>query len=242
MRLKGTGAGMISKTKCLTAFSALLLIASCSNQPKNEPELAKKSKSDLTSLADEDLKNMALLATAEAFETLTESSFSADVAMRESKIARVRKSAAIVTEFASPKLAARLRTHLADIAIAEQDNVLADLAIASIEAFRDLVSAVEGKQALPVNVSLLDYAGFRFDADAQANPARFADMQEAVVFAQEQWAVIKSRQEVAKLSVRFSAALDNMELASRSGDAALARATAKVELDMVDELEAAFGQ
>ena len=67
-------------------------------------------------------------------------------------------------------------------------------------------------------------------------------MKVAVLFAQEQWAGVKSRQEIAKLVPQFSAALNNIELASRSGDVALARAAAKVELDMVDELETAFGQ
>jgi hypothetical protein len=140
------------------------------------------------------------------------------------------------------ELTTQLQTHLADILNAHKKNAPANLAIASNEAFRALVSAVAGKQKMPVNVSLLDYAGFRFDADAQATPARFADMEGAVLFAQEQWAGIKSRREIAKLSTRFNASLDDMDLATRSRDVAKARAAAKVELDMVDELETAFGQ
>ena len=157
-------------------------------------------------------------------------------------ISKASIATARIAKFASPKLTTQLQNRLANIQTAQRKNATADLAIESNEAFRSLVSAVGGKQVIPITVSLLDYAGFRVDADAQAIPARFDDMKVAVLFAQEQWAGIKSRQEIAKLVPQFSAALNNMELASRSGDVALARAAAKVELDMVDELETAFGQ
>ncbi|WP_411291479.1 hypothetical protein [Sphingorhabdus sp.] len=233
---------MISNTKCLLALAAMSLLASCGDQTTNDLELKAKSSNDLASATGEVSNNAALFAAAEEFETLTESSFSADIASREKTIAKVSNAAARVAKFASPELAAQLQTHLGNIRAAQKNNAPADLAIASNEAFRVLVSAIAGNQKTPVNVSLLDYAGFRFDADAQAIPARFDDMEESVLFAQAQWAGIKSRPEIAKLSARFSASLDNMDLAARSGDVAKARAAAKVELDMVDELETAFGQ
>lgn len=233
---------MTSNIKRLTALAGILLLASCGKQATKEPKLQAQAQGDLNSATDDAGRNKALLAAAEEFETLTESSFSVDTATRNSMILKASEAAAKVTKFASPDLATQLKSHLADVLTAQRNNKPADSAIASNEAFRALVSAVAGKQEIPVNVSLLDYAGFRFDADAQAVPARFADMGQAVVFAKEQWSGIKSRREIANLSARFSAALDNMERASRSGDVALARAAAKVELDMVDELETAFGQ
>ncbi len=233
---------MHSNIKCLSALLVVLPFASCGKQPANEPELNAKSPGNLASAVNEGSRQIALLAAAEEFETLTESSFSADISTRDIMIAKARRAVAKVATYVSPELADELQSHLADIKSAQTNNAPADLAIASNEAFGALVSAVDGKQKIPVNVSLLDYAGFRFDADAQATPARFADMGKAVIFAQQQWAGIKSRKEIGKLSGRFSAALDNMELASRSGNVALARTTAKVELDMVDELETAFGR
>lgn len=233
---------MISNFQYLSALATTLLLASCGNQTANQTEPKASLPSALASRADERSNNLALFAAAEEFETLTESSFSADVATLEKMISKARIATAKIAKFASSKLTTQLQQHLANIQTAQKNNATADLAIESNEAFRTLVSAVGGKQIIPVNVSLLDYAGFRVDADAQATPARFDDMKVAVIFAQEQWAGIKSRQEIAKLIPRFSAALDKMELASRSGDVALARAAAKVELDMVDELETAFGQ
>ena len=223
-------------------MAATLLLASCDNQTASQPESKANAPSAKASPTNESSNNLALLAAAEEFETLTESSFSADAATLEKMISKARIATAKIAKIASSKLTTQLQHHLANIQTAQKKNATADLAIESNEAFRTLVSAVGGKQIIPVNVSLLDYAGFRVDADAQATPARFDDMKVAVLFAQEQWAGIKSRQEIAKLVPRFSAALDKMELASRSGDVALARAAAKVELDMVDELETAFGQ
>lgn len=233
---------MISNIKYLSALAATLLLASCGNQTANQPESKANSPSGLASSTDESSNNLALLAAAEEFETLTESSFSADIATREKMISKASIATARIAKFASPKLTTQLQNRLANIQTAQRKNATADLAIESNEAFRSLVSAVGGKQVIPITVSLLDYAGFRVDADAQAIPARFDDMKVAVLFAQEQWAGVKSRQEIAKLVPQFSAALNNIELASRSGDVALARAAAKVELDMVDELETAFGQ
>ena len=223
-------------------MAATLLLASCGNQTANQPESKANSPRGLASSTDESSNNLALLAAAEEFETLTESSFSADIATREKMISKASIATARIAKFASPKLTTQLQNRLANIQTAQRKNATADLAIESNEAFRSLVSAVGGKQVIPITVSLLDYAGFRVDADAQAIPARFDDMKVAVLFAQEQWAGVKSRQEIAKLVPQFSAALNNIELASRSGDVALARAAAKVELDMVDELETAFGQ
>lgn len=60
--------------------------------------------------------------------------------------------------------------------------------------------------------------------------------------AEQQWAEIKLRKEIDILADGFEASLSEMGLAARSRDVARARAAAKVELDMVDELEAAFGR
>lgn len=231
---------MISNIKHLSVLAATVLLASCGNQAASQPGSKANAPSSLASTTNESSNNLALLAAAEEFETLTESSFSANSAAREMMISKASVASAKIVKFASSKLATQIKSHLANIQNAQKQNATADLAIESNEAFRTLVSAVGGKQAIPVNVSLLDYAGFRVDADAQATPARFADMKVAVLFAQEQWAGIKSRQEIAKLAARFSTSLDHMDLAARSGDVAKARAAAKVELDMVDELETAF--
>jgi hypothetical protein len=68
---------------------------------------------------------------------------------------------------------------------ARQVQDRAGLALSSIEAYRVLVGAVADNAKVPTEVSLLDYAGFRYDADLEANPARWGDMAAAVSFARE---------------------------------------------------------
>ena len=235
-------AAMIPNITFPAALAALLLLASCGTQSAKKSQATDQANDGVATLAENPVDAKLLLAAAEEFETIAETSFSADVAAREKMIANAAKAVAEVTGSASPKLRARLQTGVADILKAHRTNEPADLAIASIEVYRDLISAVPGQRKIPVHVGLLEYAGLRFDADAQAKPPRFADMEKTAAFAEQQWAEIKLRKEIDILADGFEASLSEMGLAARSRDVARARAAAKVELDMVDELEAAFGR
>ena len=63
---------------------------------------------------------------------------------------------------------------------------------ASIEGYRVLVSAVTDNAKIPTEVSLLDYAGFRYDANPKARPIRWDDMATAVSFARKTWDALPS--------------------------------------------------
>ena len=134
----------------------------------------------------------------------------------------------------------KLADELTSIRRANAADRPADVALASMECFRTLVSAVPGTPAIPVDVSLLDYAGFRYDADAQAAPVRWADMARAMIFARERWSNIRMRPAAAGLVTRFETVLTDMEKAVSAQNVPHARASAKAELDMVDELESVF--
>lgn len=123
---------------------------------------------------------------------------------------------------------------------ARQQNKRADLALASIEAYRVLVSSVTDSAKIPTEVSLLDYAGFRYDADLKASPVRWHDMQQAVDLAHKQWTVIASRLQGVPVAKRFEKAVKDMDQAVQQKDHALAAASVKSESDLVDELEKHF--
>jgi molybdenum cofactor biosynthesis protein B len=55
-----------------------------------------------------------------------------------------------------------------------------------VEGYRLLVSAAP-QTKIPTAVNLLDYAGFRYDADLKARPVRWSDLKAAVEFANQQW-------------------------------------------------------
>ena len=91
-------------------------------------------------------------------------------------------------------------------------------------------------------ISLLDYSGFRYDADLKTNPVRWTDMQDAAGFAAKQWQSISERVTDAGLKQRVSDALHEMETAASDKSAVNAHAAANAELDLVDTLEVWFNR
>ena len=181
-----------------------------------------------------------LAAAGEPFEVLAETAFAATPAELDKSIIAAEGAVSMLKSIAPAALSASLQTRLAAIRQARKSGQMADLSLAAIEGFRDIVSAVPGTPVVPIDVSLLDYAGFRFDADAQANPPRWDDMALATRFARERWAQLSGLTPVSKLRARFDNGLTAMEAAVRARNVTQARAAAKAELAMVDELEVAF--
>jgi hypothetical protein len=89
---------------------------------------------------------------------------------------------------------------------------------------------------------LLDYAGFRYDADLKSRPIRWSDMRAAIEFANQQWESISDRITDPALKSKFSATLHQMETAIARKAAAEAKSGVKTELDLVDKLERYFNK
>lgn len=181
-----------------------------------------------------------LLAAAEPFEALTETAFTATTTQRTKAIESAGDAVRGVQPLLPQSVMTRLNRNMAAINAADVADQPADIAIASIENYRALVSAIPGSPVVPVDVSLLDYAGFRFNADAEAPPARWEDMSRTVAFARQRWSSVATQATAGKAAPRFAAALEAMEQAVRDKNVAHAKNAAKVELDLVDVLEAAF--
>lgn len=181
-----------------------------------------------------------LLAAAEPFEGLTESAFTDPAAKLDASITIAERAAQSVRDALPTQAYAQLDAKLAEVRRARRANNRADLALASIEGYRILVSAVPGAPVVPIDVSLLDYAGFRYNANTQATPPRWDDMTRATDFARQRWSSLENKQLPASLGRRLVESLVAMESAAKRRDVVAARASAKTELDLVDELEAAF--
>lgn len=193
-----------------------------------------------TSAADIPTTTKSLLNAAEPFEALTETAFSASQPQRTEAIEAAADAVRGVQGLVPQSVMTELNRNMAAIAAADVADHPADIARASIENYRTLVSAVPGSPTVPIDVSLLDYAGFRFDADAQAKPAHWEDMGRALAFARHRWSSVATQAAVANAAPRFKNALASMARAVRDKNIAKARAAAKTELDLVDVLEAAF--
>lgn len=180
--------------------------------------------------------NATLRATAEPFEVLTEKAFSADWAQIDTLVGNAR---AAVSKAALPgdingQLAQRVAT--IDAARSARDRV--GLALASVEGYRELVEAQDPATASPpIAVSLLDYAGFRYDALAQAPTVDWAEMARSVEFARSQWSSVEPKVRSKAMPGVIKVALDAMALAVQRKDVAFARSAAATELALVDLLE-----
>lgn len=179
------------------------------------------------------------LAAAEPFEALTETAFTATRAELEAA-ARKAEDAADGVRGELPIGAARqLTSQIAEIRAALPRGNRADLAIASVEAYRTLVSAAPHTK-VPLAVSLLDYAGFRYQADLGAKPVRWTDMVEAASFARGQWDSLSPQVTDTALRSRVDQAVEALRIAEAEHDSSRADHAARTLLDLVDELEAQF--
>ena len=114
------------------------------------------------------------------------------------------------------------------------------MALSAIEAYRVLVSAVTDNAKVPTEVSLLDYSGFRYDADLKASPIRWDDMAQAISFARKNWVTISPRVKSAQLAADFEKTITDMDNAVVQRSKKLATSSVKTELDLVDQLENFF--
>jgi hypothetical protein len=181
-----------------------------------------------------------LLASAEPFELLTEGAFTDPVSKLDRMIAQGRNAVGGVRSLLSPDATRKIDELLAALQRDRADGKRADLALSSIEIYRILVSSVPGGTKVPAEVSLLDYAGFRFQADLKAEPPRWDDMSEAILFANNQWVVIAPRVKDKAVSAPFEGALSQMAIAAEHRDPKLAATAVNDELNQVDRLEAYF--
>ena len=183
-----------------------------------------------------------LLAAAEPFEKLTEIAFSAQLADIDKTIAEARSAVDSVKSLLPSDRSTGIARQFADIDRARIGEDRAGLALASIEIYRAIVSSVPSGTKVPSAVSLLDYAGFRYQADLKAAPIRWQDMNDALAFARTQWALAAPRLGKDPIAAKFEQTLVKMEKAAASKDAALAQSAVGEELDLVDKLEAYFSR
>lgn len=227
----------------LAIFATALTLSACgSNKAADNTANAPGSTSSQAAAMLQPDMATSLAAAGEPFEVLAETAFTATPAELDKSILAAEGAARTLKTIVPSALSTRLDTRLIAIRQARKSDQRVDLSLASIEGFRDIVSAVPGTPAVPIDVSLLDYAGFRYDADAQAKPPRWDDMAAATTYARERWATLSGLAPLAKLRTRFDNGLTAMDTAVKARNVTQARAAAKAELAMVDELETAFAK
>ncbi len=217
------------------AAFAVLALAGCQKSAA-PPPVATATQSVAVGVVVTDAARQGLLAAAERFENLTEAAY-AQRPDSDAKLALARAEAKHARPLLDSPAQVALDTAMNSVERAASSGQSANLSLASIEIYRLFITAANGSAEVPLPIGLLDYAGFRFQADGRAWPVRWDDMVKAHVFAVEQWNSVKTRIGDAGAARDFDASLAAMDSAVRARDKLAAAKAATRELDLVDVLE-----
>ena len=184
--------------------------------------------------------NAVLLAGAEAFENITESAPTLDHAACAKLYAGYRSHAAAIDAALTPAQRRELKVNAVGVERRWKDGDRNAVALDAVEAYRTLVSAVDRKaMPVPVEVSLLDYVGFRLnallgDGKSPNSPAISRTIGEAHGF----WQRIKPKVKDTMLIDAMDRSLKAFDAAMMQRDPHLLGYAADMDLILVDGLEA----
>lgn len=222
-------------------LAALITLSGCGSSPTSDAADTTKEHSVSTVTANEGVSSeLTVTAAGEPFEALTEQAFSADGVKLFSLYDEAQVAADGIRDKLPPETAKALDARLAETKVAIVARQPADIALSAVEGYKLIASAFPADAKVPIAVSLLDYAGFRIQADLQSEPVRWADAAQAATYAQEQWSLAKDKVADTALRDKFEASVKSLQKATTIKDKAMATRAAKLELDLVDSLETYF--
>ncbi|MEZ5656347.1 MAG: hypothetical protein R3E04_10800 [Sphingobium sp.] len=175
--------------KTIVSISTALVIAALASCNSQDQEKAAPSESNVSNFAesvtapDTDVRRSNILAAAESFEALTEQAQSADTSKLRDLVSKVQNSSRSVSDSLENVARTALSEQVGRIVAAARKNDRTEVALSAVEGYRMLVEAVPNTDVIPRAVNLLDYAGFRYQADLAASPIRWNDSQVAWDFA-----------------------------------------------------------
>lgn len=223
---------MPTDSKWLAALGTAALLALGACQANDSTNAANEAGANSAASS----ANESIRAAAEPFEALTEQSFTADWTSLDPIIAEAGKAVAGASLPADRT--ALLKRRMDAIAAARAAGDRVGLALAAVEGYREIIeSQNRGAARSSIAISLLDYAGFRYDALAQAAEVDWPEMARSVEFARSQWTALAGSMQSKALPGVMTEALGGMATAVEQKDVAFARSAAATELALVDLLE-----
>ncbi|MHB1351062.1 MAG: hypothetical protein ACYCYR_14495 [Desulfobulbaceae bacterium] len=185
--------------------------------------------------------NELILSASSPFEDLTELAISGDTKGIERSLQAYESQAGKVESILPATKREMLRALVADIRKEKKQGNLAAIALQSCAAYLTLIEALDrGSLKVPIEVALLDYAGFRFQVLLHAEPADWQALREAGEQARKNWNALKSRVSDKSLVDTMDVAIEGMNRAHGSRNVDMAIFAAEVDLALVDLLEVYF--
>jgi hypothetical protein len=188
-------------------------------------------------------KNAILEAAMSHCEDLTDYAEAGKVKDMDQAIQGLEGQRANILGVLSPEAGKRFEAGLAALRQKRASEDFPGVALEAVETYRLLATSRDrGKLKVPLEVDLLDYAGFKVKVLTKEQPLDWQSMKGVATEAAKDWQAIQGK--VADKSLRsvMNTTLAGLNQAIEGQDAAMTRFAGKVVLDLVDLLEQQFKQ
>ena len=188
-------------------------------------------------------KNDILLSAASPFEDLTEYALAANKKGMKLALKAYTDQASAVSEVLDAKALKDMDLLIAAMRDAESQGDNETVALKSVEAYRILVESLDvNSLVVPIQVSLLDYAGFKSEVLLHAKSTDWIALKKVAEEAQQNWDTIQPRVTDKGLRDALNTAITGMYKACTEKNHGMALFAAQIDLALVDLLEGYFEQ
>jgi hypothetical protein len=185
--------------------------------------------------------NQVLLTAASPLEDLTEFALANDTPGMRQALKAYGDQAAAVNQVLSPQARLEMASLLARIRQAEQKGDNQSVALNAVEAYRVLVESLDPNGlVVPIQVSRLDYSGFKLKVLLAATPPDWSAIQKTVEEAGGLWYALEPRVGDKALRDAVKAVLAGLNQATSANNLEMAVFAAQMDLALVDLLEGYF--
>lgn len=188
-------------------------------------------------------RNEKLLAALEPMESLSEVALDGTASKIAKSLNTAEGERRKIRPLLSAEAAARLDALFADIHAAQKKQDSVATAIAAAEIYKVVAAALDpAALAVPQEVSLLDYVGFRTKALLKAPSPDWTALAKTAQESNDYWAKIRARVTNKKLQSAMDKAQHDLASAAETKSASLCTAATRANLDLVDDLESFFSK
>ncbi len=186
-------------------------------------------------------RNAILQSGSSPFEDLSELAVAGDWKGVDVAMTKIESLEGATMNALAPMPRKQFESQLAAIRASHKNRDGYSLALQAAETYRTLVSAQSPESlTVPLEVSLLDYVGFKVTALLSRPTPDWQAVQATTIEGIQFWTALKSRVRDASLQTLSTTTLDGLAGAAKVGDRTTAQFAARVALDLVDVLENYF--
>jgi hypothetical protein len=186
-------------------------------------------------------RNGVLLSASSPFEDLTEYALANNVKGMKRALKAFDDQAPAVYQVLPPPAGQELTSLVARIRQAQQKGENQAVAMNSVEAYRVLVESLDAKSLVaPLQVSLLDYAGFKLKVLLAAHPPDWTAISKTVEAAGHYWKSLAPLVRDKALSDAVKTVIAGLNQAVEAKNPEMAGLAAQMDLALVDLLEGYF--